>query len=394
VTTSHQRRPFARWWRAVVILICAAASLWAVVHLTSRSLERQVIWTDYALFHAAVNRWMVGSPMYGLGIPLSGAPKATENVNFNPPQFHLLVWPFAHLALRPALLLWQALSILAGLLSAAIVVRTLRPGWSIVPAMLTAAVLLNSAALSSTLWFGQISLILAVPVTLAWRARRLGRFREAAMWMGVAGSVKPFLLIVFPYLLLERQWRAVLCGGLAWATSFAVGLAVFGPAALVQWFDAARWPSWAAHFHNASFQGYVARVMGEWPGEIVAAVGAAAGISATVWLAHKRDADAAWALLMAGALLWAPLGWVYYEWIVVPPLAALIADRRIPRAGWLLVVAFVWPITASSIRIAGPLLDSQLVRSVYFWGLLGLWLMLCSSVVMRGRASAPREQAS
>ena len=88
--------------------MCAAACLWAVVHLTSRSLGRQVIWTDYALFHAAVNRWMVGLPMYGFGIPLSGAPKATESVNFNPPQFHLLVWPFAHLALRPGLLLWQA----------------------------------------------------------------------------------------------------------------------------------------------------------------------------------------------------------------------------------------------------------------------------------------------
>ncbi len=60
----------ARRWRTVIILMCAAASLWAVFHLTSRSLERQAIWTDYALFHAAVNRWMVGLPMYGLGIPL------------------------------------------------------------------------------------------------------------------------------------------------------------------------------------------------------------------------------------------------------------------------------------------------------------------------------------
>ena len=132
--------------------------------------------------------------------------------------------------------------------------------------------------------------------------------------------------------------------------------------------------------------------MGEWPGEIVAAAGAAAGLSATVWLAHKRDADAAWALLMTGALLWAPLGWVYYEWIVAPPLAALIAQRRIPRAAWLLVVAFVWPITASSIRITGTFLDSQVVRSIYFWGLLGLWLLLCSSAVMRVRTTAPPQR--
>jgi hypothetical protein len=199
-TTSHQWRRLARWWRLGIILICAAASLWAIFHLTTRNLERQVIWTDYAIFHAAVNRWLDGLPMYGRAIPMFGAPTITESSNFNPPQFHLLVWPFARLALRPGLLLWQALSILAGLLSAAIVVRTLRPGWSAMPAMLAAAVLLNSAALSSTLWFGQMSLFLAVPVTLAWRARGLGRWREVAGWIGIAASVKPFLLIVFPYL--------------------------------------------------------------------------------------------------------------------------------------------------------------------------------------------------
>ncbi len=383
--TSHQR--LARWWRLGVILICAAASLWAVLHLTERSLERQVHWSDFAMFHAAVNRWLDGLPMYGT-FPRVGAPRVTEGVNFNPPHVHLLVWPFARLALWPGLLLWEALSILAGLLSAAIVVRTLRPGWSAMPMMLASAILLNSAALSSTLWLGQISLFLAVPVTLAWRARRLGRWREVAAWIGVAASVKPFLLIVFPYLLLERQWRAAAWGGVLWAASFAVGAAVFGPAALGQWFEAAQWPTWVSHFHNASFQGYVGRVMLEWPGEIVASIGSGLGILATVWLAHKSDPDAAWALLMTGALLWAPLGWVYYEWIIAPPLAALIVDRRIPRVAWLLVVACVWPITGHAVRITGTFLDAQVIGSIYFWGLLGLWLLLCSSAITRVQVPA------
>jgi hypothetical protein len=389
LSTPHQPPPVARWWRHGITLICAAASLYAVVHLTSRSLERQVIWTDFAIFHAAVNRWQDGLPMYGLGIPLAGAPRTTESVNFNPPQFHVLVWPFAQFGLRPGLLLWQVASLFAGLFSVAIVIRTLRPGWSAMPAMLAAAVVLNSAALSSTLWFGQISLFLSVPVTLAWRARRLGRWGEVGAWMGIAASIKPFLLIVFPYLLLTRQWRAALWGGLAWAASFAVGALVFGVAALAQWFDAARWPTWSGHVHNASFHGYVARVMTEWPGEIVASAGAAAGLWATVWLAHKRDADGAWALLMAGALLWAPLGWVYYEWMIAPPLAALIVARRIPRAAWLLVVAFVWPITGFGVRVTGTFLDFQ-IRSIYFWGLLGLWLLLCSSAPVRQPAALER----
>src|SRR5262245_987616 len=205
MTTTRQWESNAHWWRHAVTLIATAACLWAVFRLTVRSLARQYIWTDYALLHATVNRWLDGLPMYGKGIPMFGAPRFTESVNFNPPQFHLLVLPFAYLPLWPGLLLWQALSILAGIVSVVIVVRTLGLKWSSMPAMLAAAVVLNSAALSSTLWFGQISLFLALPVTLAWRALRLGRWRDVAVWMGIAASIKPFLLLVFPYMLLARQ---------------------------------------------------------------------------------------------------------------------------------------------------------------------------------------------
>ena len=382
MTTPNQWRQPAHWWRLAVTLAGTGLSLWAIVRLTVRSLERKVIWTDFALFHATVNRWLDGLPMYAGGLPLFGAPKFTESVNFNPPQFHLLVLPFASLDLWTGLLLWQAMTVVAGVLCAAVVIRSLRPGWSPMVAALTAAVILNSAAFSSTLWFGQMSVLLAVPVTLAWRAMREGRWTQVGAWMGLAASLKPFLLIVFPYLVLKRQWRAIAWGGVVWATSFVVGAVVFGPDAVLQWFEAARWPTWLAHFHNASFQAYVSRVMWDWPGPIVASVGSGVGILATVWLAFKRDVDAAWAVLMAGAILWAPLGWVYYEWCLIPPIAVLIAQHRIPRGAWLLVIPFVWPISAYPIRITGTLLDAQ-IRSIYFWGLLGLWMLLCGSAVSR-----------
>jgi hypothetical protein len=66
----------------------------------------------------------------------------------------------------------------------------------------------------------------------------------------------------------------------------------------------------------------------------------------------------------------------------MPPLAALIAERRVPLAASLLAIAFVWPISVTSMRLTGTFLDMPF-RSIYFWGLLGLWLLLCSSAVMR-----------
>jgi hypothetical protein len=372
-------RPLVSWLRLLIGLLCAAAALRAVVTLTARTLTRNPIWTDFAVFHVAVKRWLDGLPMYGTDFPMFGAPRLPEPINFNPPQFHLLVLPFASLDLWLALLIWLACSLAVGALCAVIVVRTLGLRWSPLPAAIAIALVLNSAALSSTLWLGQMSLLLALPVTLAWRAHRQQRWNSTGAWMGLAASIKPFLFIVFPYLLFKRQWRACLYGALAWTGSFVLGAAVFGHATLERWVHSSQWPTWQANLQNASFQGYVGRVMLEWPAQHVATIGSALGILATIWIARLRDADVAWALLMTGALLWAPLGWVYYVWFLMPPIAALVAERRLPRAAWLLAIPFVWPINASPLRLTGTFLDLQLTLSIYFWGLLAFWLLLLSS---------------
>lgn len=381
ISDSGRWQRLAFWWRLLAGVVSAAAALRAVISLTARTIIRNPIWTDFAVFHVSVKRWLDGLPMYGTNLPMFGAPRLPEPVNFNPPQFHLLVLPFARLDLWPALLLWLACSLVVGVVCAAIVGRALRPGWSPLQALIALALVLNSAALSSTLWLGQMSLWLALPVTLAWRAHREGRWNSVGAWMGLAASIKPFLFIVFPYLLLKRQWRACLFGALTWIASFVVGALVFGHATLEHWVHSSQWPTWQANLLNASFQGYVGRVMFEWPAQHVATIGSALGVLATIWLARLRDADVAWALLITGALLWAPLGWVYYVWFLMPPIAALIAERRLPRAAWLLAIPFVWPINASPLRLTGTFLDAQLMLSIYFWGLLAFWLLLNSSSI-------------
>ena len=255
-------------------------------------------------------------------IPLFGAPRITESVNFNPPQFHLLVLPFAHLELWPGLLLWQAAASLAGRVAAAIVVRTLRLGWSPLrpcsrrrPAQQRCAVeyvvVRADFALPAPSGHAGLASVAAWTLTVG----RLDRGR------GEHQTVPP---IVVPYLLLTRQWRAA--SGAAAHGRRASRSALLSSArlrcAVVRGGTLA---DLAGTFPQRVFPGYVARRDAGVAGRR-SPLGSAIGVAATVWLARKRDADAAWALLMAGALLWAPLGWVYYEWFLVLLLAALIAQ--------------------------------------------------------------------
>jgi hypothetical protein len=85
-------------------------------------------------------------------------------------------------------------------------------------------------------------------------------------------------------------------------------------------------------------------------------------------------------VLLLGALLVSPLGWVYYLWIALWPVAAVIGHsqpwtRRLPRdlllipglAGWL------W-FRRTAMWGQPSVLASATFASMYFWALLSLWL--------------------
>ena len=325
---------------------------------------------DFALFYETIERARLGLPLYG---PLTTAGREwLAGPNYNPPHFYLLVMPFASLPFAGAFIAWTLAGLMAGGYAGIRIARTLDLHWSRDGLLLIGGLVLANATLASTVLAGQLSLILALPACLAWVAAREGRWTRAGIWIGLAASVKPFLLIVAPYLLLKRRWRALAAMGAAGLSAVLLGVVAFGSEAFRGWLGILGSPRMDQHFHNASFAGAMARVFGT-EGLAVASVIAGLGLILTAAAAARsKDVDRSWLLLMAGALLWTPLGWIYYGWLLMPPVIALAVRRPLPGLMWTWALLWLWPPYAPRVG-AGQTVAEVTLGSVYFWGVMVLW---------------------
>lgn len=156
---------------------------------------------------------------------------------FPHPPFSLIVsWPFAFVSFQTAALAWFSFSI--GLLFLLAVL--LAGGWasgdaaSFTPptklVLVFFALLLAWPPVLYNLEKGQWSILLAVLVTLGWRALSRGREKEGGVWIGLAASVKVFPVLLGGYLLLRAR------PGVAWFV--ATGLLATGFPLLVIGFGA------------------------------------------------------------------------------------------------------------------------------------------------------------
>jgi alpha-1,2-mannosyltransferase len=322
----------------VVVLCVGWIAYYAVL---ARAMVEQYHLNDFGKFYYAARLFLAGEDMYGPNPATSmyvGPGLEHEFLNVNPPHFHLLMLPLAPLAPMTALVIWAVASAAALAFCLRLIVREL--GVRLTPAhvLWSTLALLSFAATGAVVITGQLSLLLMVPVTLAWITARHDRWPHAGVWMGLAMSVKPFLLIFVPYFLLRRQWRAAGYAVLTIAAAFGVGRAVFGVEAHEGWGRALAGTDWPWAAMNGSLLGMLRRTLGTSPYftplsldpeliRIMWRAGALMILIATVWLASRdrstRAVDRAFALLLLGALLVSPLGWVYYLWLPVGPLVAL-----------------------------------------------------------------------
>jgi Glycosyltransferase family 87 len=361
----------AREHRPLLVVGCLWGAGVVLSVLFRAALLRGGVHADFALFYETIERARLGLPLYG---PLATAGRVwLAGPNYNPPHFYLLVMPFAFLPFAGAFIAWTLAGLLAGTYAAGRIARALHLQWSRDGLLLSGGLVLANATLASTVLAGQLSLILALPACLAWLAAREGRWTRAGIWIGLAASVKPFLLIVAPYLLLKRQWRALAAMGAAGFSAVLLGIVIFGSAAFRGWLGVLDSPRMDQHVHNASFAGAAARTLGS-QGLAAASVIGGVGLLLTVAAAvRSKDVDRSWLLLMAGALLWSPLGWIYYGWLLMPPMIGLALRRRLPALMWAWALLWLWPPYAPPVAAGQPLAEMT-VGSIYFWGLLLLWM--------------------
>jgi hypothetical protein len=357
---------------------------------------------DFAKVYFSTIAFLRGGEMYGVNpaTPSGEVEGRTLHLwDLNPPHFHLIILPFALLPIYPALLLWCLANLICFALSLHAIRRELRLTEG--QAQLGLVCVLVFAGTTTALRSGHCSFLLMLVVTRMWLAARRGRWTSAGLYLGLGMSVKPFLLMVLPYLLLRRRWKAA---GAAVAMSlfcFALGALVFGVDNHLAWrAKLGDSTSWSWQFLNGSLYGLLARLLTANPMGQCLVDGPSAlvpllwlGLGVPIGLATlamscadktPADVDRSFSILLVASLLLSPLGWAYYFCLPLAPAAAVAlgwlrgadASSRWSR-GLLLAAVGTLVLPFPILRLFQPsALATVLLGNLYSYGVLALWTAL------------------
>jgi hypothetical protein len=300
-------------------------------------------------------------------------------INYNPPHFALLIAPLVRLPLWAAFLIWTFVSLAFAWFTARVVFAAVP--MRVDMRRLICAAGLATAGVQATVRLGQVSFLIALLVTLAWRELRQDRPWTGGVWFGVALGLKPFLLLPLTIFVIRGRARFGLMAVAAAMLSIGLGSIVYGSAAVGDWLDALQEPLGfrSRHFLNASVAAVVARLDGP---RVVGTVGAGIVAVASAVAAFHADEDHAWLIGLVAALVCSPLGWIYYLPMLVGPLVALLHARALPPLAVRLWPALMFP-PYNLNALQQPFLVSLTLGSIYAWGLLAFCAMLCGQGRLR-----------
>jgi hypothetical protein len=234
------------------------------------------------------------------------------NPTVYPPVFILLSVPLA--ALNVTLASWIWFCVLGAAAFASI--RTLGVAdWRCLVLALTSPVVVHG------LFYGNITILLLVPLALAWRYR--DRAAVVGLAVGAAVAVKLFVWPVVIWLLVTRRFRAA-----AWAFGAAV-LLVVGAWALIGFEGLADYPALLRAVQDV----YAVRslslstVAGGLGASVevavlVAGLGGLACLGIAAWLAKQPDGDRrGFVVVVAACIIASPIVWPNYAALLLVPIA-------------------------------------------------------------------------
>jgi hypothetical protein len=231
-----------------------------------------------------------------------------------PPLFVLATVPLAVLPVELASWLWLVVMAVAVLAAMRIVgVRD----WRCLVLAVTSPMVVQG------LYYGNLTVLLVLPLALAWRYR--DRARIAGLAIGAAVAGKLFLWPLVVWLLLTRRFRAA-----AWAVVSATVLlvgtwAVIGFDGFTDYPELLRVVQDVYAIRSISLA-TVAGALGA-SVDVAVAVAAAAGLAllaVAAWLVRRDDGDRrSFSLVVAAAIVATPIVWPNYAALLLVPVAVL-----------------------------------------------------------------------
>jgi Glycosyltransferase family 87 len=320
-------------WRAALIPI--AVTLLAIVVYQTRIQHEMV---DFLTWRKAVVRGLHGEPLYRL---------QDGHYQFKYfPAFALLMAPFGMLDEDTGKALWFTISV--GLLAA-----LLRSSVAALPerrlsrrTLLWFAIVLFAKFYAHELLLGQTNLLLGALLLAGLLAVQIGRPVPAGLLVGVAAFVKPYALIMVPWLLVARGWPSAAAAGGTVAVGLLLPAVVYGWSGnldlLRQWLRTVTDSTTPNLLGNDNVS--IAAMWAKWLGPGSLASGLAwltiIGTLVLVIAAWRRRRSVAapeyleWALLMLLVPLISPQGWDYVLLLAAPAVVCLVDRWRELTARW------------------------------------------------------------
>jgi hypothetical protein len=277
-------------------------------------------WTlgcDYVSYHGAATRFLAGQPIYD--------PFAAWNTECRlyqyPPTGILLALPFTLLGYDVGMWAWIGMNIAAFVLAAAImpVGRSVR--WAV---LLLGAV---SWPFIFGVRIGQVTPLMLLLFAAGWRALDRPRVLGALVGIGTMLKLQPALL--FGWLVLRREWRAVVAGLITIAVIASVAAAI----------GLSDWVAFANHVRkigNGLSQPTNAAI-----GAIVHGRGASLGVAAAVQVANtlavlglvalaalRCRRETGYVVAVVASQLASPIVWDHYALLLLIPVAWLLERRQ------------------------------------------------------------------
>jgi hypothetical protein len=192
---------------------------------------------NYHVYHVAAEQAIAGEPFYGV----SPEPATSNFVYLYPPGSVTAFLPFTVFDWTTGYVAFTVVSLLAGVVAAALTIRYVESlgtplGWLDVALVFGLFVL--STHVSATVFFGNINLLLGFAFAIGFWALAGDRGTLGGVAFALAALFKLFPALVGLWLLRDRQWRAIAGAVATGLAGLLLGVAVFGIATTERFFTA------------------------------------------------------------------------------------------------------------------------------------------------------------
>jgi hypothetical protein len=363
---------------SLFVFILIVVSLYALVRLKRDEL------VDFLVPRQAATRVLAGEPLYR---PTDGHYQYKYL-----PAFAFAMVPFSWMPKEVAEFVWFTLTV-------AMAWALLRLSIGALPDRRTPArhlfwltLLLNGKFLVKELAFGQFNLPLALLLLGAVIAAQRGRAMAAGISVAAGVLVKPYALVLAPWLIWRMGWRSLVPFGLVLAGGLALPAAVYGwngnLTLLHEWYRTVTGTTGPnlMGLDNISFASMWAKWIGPGPAAVALAVAtvitAAAAGAAMMWRGRRvpnpHYLEAAYFLILVPLL--SPQGWDYVLVIALPAYVYLIDRRSELSPSWRAVAVtgvfftsftifdllrrplFTWLMSIGAVSIGAVLIDMCLIK--------------------------------